>query len=168
MKQLIGKGTFTKCYRVSKRRVELHSVDPIKECMALGWFPDSYLFPEVERVESEVYSMKYYERKASLKNNLSKRQWELYNCLRDLKVDYSSRYKLHSHWHKAFSTIPAKFKAEREALRDALDACSNYGSDIAFEISPRNVATQGNKIVLLDCFFVLSKLDELRSDKRVW
>jgi len=44
--KLIGKGAFTKAYLMDDQTtVFLKSSCPIKEVMALGWFPDSSLFP---------------------------------------------------------------------------------------------------------------------------
>jgi hypothetical protein len=50
-------------------------------------------------------------------------------------------------------------------MQDAVEACANYGSDVMFEISPRNVAVHNGNLILLDCFFIKSKLREVR-DKR--
>ena len=51
----------------------------------------------------------------------------------------------------------------KEVMIEALEACGNYGSDVAFEISPRNVAVKDGKLILLDCFFMKSKLNQVRS-----
>ena len=166
--KLIGKGAFTKCYlNDDSKTVTLHSVDNIKECMAYGWFPSSYLFPNVNPTEEQgVYTMKYYKRVSSLKNSLSPRQWDLYKVLREVmaKFDYMTHVNaLFTAWHEAFDTIPSKYAREREVIKEALDACANYGQDINFEISPRNIAVQGNKLVLLDCFFLTRQLKAVRS-----
>ena len=72
----IGKGTFTTAYLMDdKKTVLLKSTCPIKECMACGWYPDSYLFPEVNPTNKyNEYTMAYYPRVSSLKNTLSARQ----------------------------------------------------------------------------------------------
>jgi hypothetical protein len=50
-------------------------------------------------------------------------------------------------------------------MLDALDACANYGNDVCFEISPRNVAVKNGKLVLMDCFFMADKLQEIQAEK---
>ena len=162
--KLIGKGAFTKAYlKDDNKTVFLKSVCPIKECMAYGWFPESYLFPTLESVGNNEYEMQYYPKVTSLKQNLSKHQWELYKTLRNLNMFGDFYTDKFTHWHEQFDTIPNKFSKEREALKEALDGCANYGYDIGFEISPRNVATKGKKLVLLDCFFSVSQLHKVRT-----
>lgn len=48
-----------------------------------------------------------------------------------------------------------------QIILEALDACLNYGSSVRFEISPRNVAVQDGQLVLLDCFYLQSTLNEV-------
>lgn len=163
---LIGKGTFTTAYVLPDGTVELISCDHIKECMSMGWFPDSRLFPEIEQVRdygedgfTRVYHMQYYERPRSLKSAMSSHDWAFYKVLRGLDSGcVDNMYMLHNMWHEAFDTIPDEFADEREDLKEALDACGNYGGDICFEISPRNVAVENGRLILLDCFFVKSQL----------
>ena len=165
--KLIGKGSFTKAYLLESGKVRLLSTCPIKECMAIGWFPDSYLFPILEYITVGEYETDYYERPVSLKQNLSKRQWELYQILRNLRPFMGKNIdNAFFAWHDQFDTIPNNFSSEREALKAALDACSNYGTDIGFEISPRNVAVKGRKLVLLDCFYSISTLHTTRNQRK--
>ncbi len=159
--KLIGRGEFTKAYLKTDGRVQLHSVDRVKECMALGWFPDHRLFPQIERVDyavgrdsHSVYEMEFFERPKSLKNSLTPRQYRLYRALRGLNVFVSDNRFGNDACHKAFSTLPSEFKAEAEALSEAVDAIGNYSTGVRFEISPRNVAVKGRKLILLDCFFI--------------
>lgn len=167
--KLIGKGSFTTAYLLEDNSVLLYSNDPIKECMSWGHFPTSRLFPEVKFSEhtfdqfgNNTYTMKYYPKVHSLKNALCERDYRLYQLLRKLPSSINVRNKcdLYSLWYKTFNTIPDEFKEEREEIIEALDACANHGTDINFEISPRNVAVDGNELVLLDCFFMSSKLQE--------
>lgn len=158
----IGQGAFTTCYRLNTKEVLLKSTDYIKECMAFGWFPESNIFPEIESVEQYVYKSKYYERVTSLKNTLKPKQYEIYKELRQLKVDYNVKdYDLLDEWRKQFETVSNK--RFREALLEAVDSCANYGSDVSFEISPRNVAVDKGMLILLDCFFIKSQLNKIRS-----
>ncbi|UZT50357.1 hypothetical protein [Enterobacter phage 04_vB_Eclo_IJM] len=77
---------------------------------------------------------------------------------------------LYHKWYEIFQAAHDRSETEtvREGLMDvlmALDACANFGSDIQFEISPRNVRAVNGKLILVDCFFLVSKLQEVRSSK---
>lgn len=159
--KLIGRGAFTRAYLMESGKVLLKSCDPIKECMSLGWFPESPLFPLVERVDIQVYEMEYYPRVSSLKKNLDPDQWEIYKALSNLNVGIPlRRADRYLAVHKAFDTLADE--ALRDTMKGALDACCNYGTDIGFEISPRNVATKEGKLILLDCFFSVVALEAVR------
>lgn len=161
--KLIGKGAFTKAYKLDNGDVLLKSCDPIKECMAFGWFPDSPRFPEVNWTNTQgEYTMDYFPYSAGLKNKLDPIEWELYQTLRGLDHYEPNKYNYYNTWYKKFEALPDRFAEAREALLDALSACSNYGSDVQFEISPRNVRVVEGKLVFMDCFFIISKLDEVR------
>ena len=172
--KLIGKGAFTKAYlNDNGKTVTLYSVCPIKECMALGGFPKSPLFPKLERIDyldsgEGVYIMEYYPKVKSLKNALYPNQYAIYRelrGLRGLKISLTQNpYDGYRELYNAFKAL--KNRRVREVMLYALEACANYGSDIGFEISPRNVAVKNKKLVLLDCFFINSKLNEVRSKKR--
>ncbi len=149
--KLIGKGAFTRAYLKDNRTVLLKSRDPIKDCMASGFFPECKLFPKVTRVDLNTYEMKYYPRTTSLKNNLKPRQWEYYKQLRKafnniVLVSSNSMCYL----DRLLSYISYKYL--REAIAEAYWACRNYGR-VCFEISPRNVAVHKGNLVLLDVFF---------------
>lgn len=162
----IGSGAFTKAYLMENGRVLLRSCDPIKEAMAWGWFPKSEYFPEVSMLDDGVYEMQYYPRVRSLKSALEPEQWEIYKSLRNLWNEHSRKCLDYYDWYMVF---------EREAvdeygvpddvvqiILEALDACLNYDTSVNFEISPRNVAAQDGQLVLLDCFYLQSTLDEVR------
>jgi len=169
MKKLIGKGTFTKAYLLNSGKVELHSIDPVKECMALWGFGDSYLWPIIERTDDEIYTMDYFPKTPSLKNSLEPRQYQLYSALRKLKPlwGYSrpQDWEYSDHWRKQFESLPIEFEEEKQALLEAVDSLGNYGQDIQFEISPRNVRAINGKLCLLDCFFFVSQLQLVNSRK---
>ena len=163
MKQ-IGKGAFTTAYLDTDGKVLLKSVDRVKEAMACGFFPDHRLFPKIEQVDQgehyDYYKMKFYKKFKSLKNNLTPRQWRLYKILRGLYIPCNfNPHTMYNILCDVFETqIPNEFKAEREALLEALHGLCNYGTDMMFEISPRNVAIEGKKLILLDCFFFKTDL----------
>lgn len=168
--KLIGKGTFTKAYLLESGEVLLKSCDPIKECMAHGWFPDSGLFPTLSFENWDTYEpsykMKYYPKVKSLKASLVPRDYKFYSLLRKLSIGWVARsYDLLGVWRKAFESLPQEFEEEKEALISAIEACANFGQDVLFEISPINVAVDNGRLVLLDCFFLKSKLMEVKSSK---
>lgn len=163
--KMIGKGAFTRAYLMSSGRVLLKTCCPIKEAMAWGWFPESPLFPEVEYVDVGVYEMEYYPRVPSLKKALKPDQYTIYKTLNAIyrtsafdmiRMNDADRY---SYWYKRFEELPEELA---EVLHEALDACANFGSEIGFEITPRNVAVKDGNLILLDVFFNVRKLKEVR------
>lgn len=156
--KLIGKGDFTRAYLQTNGKVFLKSVCPVKECMAHGWFPNSRLFPKIKQVNCDEhctmeYEMEYYPKVKSLKQNLDPKEYQMYKDLRALSIGYTNNpHNFYHLWYEQFETL--KNKRLREAMIDALDGCSNFGSTVCFEISPRNVATKNGKLILLDCFFI--------------
>jgi hypothetical protein len=169
MKQL-GKGAFSTAYLQNDGSVLIKTVDRVKEAMANGFFPSHRLFPTLEHVDSgdvyQYYKMKFFPKVGSLKKGLTSRQYRLYKVLYDLQAPDCEYNDRHQEWHKIFDTLPSEFKAEREAIQDAMNGLSNYGTDISFEISPRNVAIQGRKLILLDCFFLVNDLIKNRKIRK--
>lgn len=168
--ELIGKGAFTKAYAVSADVVLLKSVDPVKECMGNGWFPECTLFPAVTRASTGYYYMKRYQRVTSLKSALDADQWELYKTLRVLAKEFGTAHfnavcmrkgRTVTHYHTLYNLFDSCADLSEEVktnLLEALDSLANYGDDMCFEISPRNVAVDNGKLVLRDCFFMQSTL----------
>jgi hypothetical protein len=165
--KLIGRGAFTRAYLLDSGRVLLKTCCPIKEAMAWGWFPESPLFPEMKFVDVGVYEMEYYPRVPSLKKALKADQYALYQTLRDIFNGARGRLPkrdadLYHFWYQEFNALPEELA---EVMREALDACANFGSEIGFEISPRNVAVKDGNLVLLDVFFNVCKLNEVKGRK---
>lgn len=156
--KLIGSGAFSKVYHeAGSPYVYINSTDPVKECMALGWFPTSRVFPKIKFSDNPKYryKMRYYPRVRSLKSSLDTAEWGKYQALRCMyKVTRSLSLE------DAFKTLP--YRGLRNALIDSIDALANYGEDVCFEVSPRNVAAWGGKLILLDTFFMRSALDKAR------
>ena len=156
--KLIGRGQFTKCYlNDDGKTCTLKSTCCIKECMSLGWFPKHRLFPKIVREDFQVYTMEYYPRVRSLKKSLIPMDYDFYKILRDLwqsRPPMSRGVMLIDHNRDMFDKIPDVFAEERQVLLEALDACSNYGHNINFEISPRNVRVKDSRLVLMDVFFI--------------
>lgn len=168
--KLIGRGAFTRCYKLGEDQVLLESCCPAKECMSFGWGNTGDLFPKLERVEFDEYStyvMKRYPKTRGLKSHISEHQWSLYKALRALPINFGGDCDGSNHWYNQFNSLPDQFEDEKEQLLEMLNAMGNYGADIGFEISPRNVAVDNGKLVLLDCFFMISKLKEVRKNLRI-
>ena len=163
--KLIGKGLFSRVYRnLNEKIVTIVSSDLTKECYCYASY--SRLFPNMRQIDQGVYQMEYLERKSSLKNNLTPCQWRLYKKLRSIH-DYiafkypRNPYDYHSFLYEVFSEkMPSEFSNEKEQILQMLDNLADYGSDICFEISPRNVAVKSKKLIMLDCFFFRSQLEE--------
>lgn len=113
--ELIGRGSFSKVYKKDNKTVLIYSTDPIKEGLALDFFPSSRLFPKVERIDylddgKGVYEMPFYPRVTSLKNTLKPSQYEIYKELRRV-FQYSStihidnKYDGYTRLFKAFKSI---------------------------------------------------------------
>ena len=101
----------------------------------------------------------------SLKKSLRPRQYRLYILLKAISNDrgtVANKYAEYSKWYEKLSQLPSEFSRERDVILDGLDGCTNTGSDIAFEISPRNVAVDNGFLVLLDVFFNIGTLHEVR------
>lgn len=166
--KLIGKGAFTKAYLTDNGKVLLKSSCPAKECSALGWMPESKMFPNITRVDYGIYEMEYLPKSPSLKTALKPRQYRLYKALRAMQDNlffenlHCNDYQKFDNLHTAIKSLPSEFKNEKEKLQEAVDGLANYGLDICFEISPRNVRVKNGFLVLLDCFFFKSKLDEIK------
>lgn len=160
---LIGKGTFSKVYRLNEKEVLIKSNDPVKECMAL--FIDSFLLPKITRLDNNDYTMEYFAPVKSLKESLLPAQYELYKELRSLSVGcVNNSNNLYFEWRKQFETITNE--DVKEDLLQIMDCLADYGSDISFEISPRNVAVKDGKLVLLDCFFLKGHLQQVCISKK--
>ena len=158
----IGKGLFSTAYlQEDNKTVILKSIDNVKECMALGWFPESKYFAKIERLEDNIYKMKYFKKVKSLKESLRPQQYEIYKELRKLDIVYTKN--LHDRlnmWSAQFDTL--KNETIKNALHKAIYACSNYGTCVSFEISPRNVAvTKTGGLILLDCFFMQDQANQV-------
>lgn len=163
--KLIGRGAFSRVYRSEDSNVVLiKSCDPIKECMSLGWFPDSELFPKVTRIDNNMYEMDYIGPcRAPIAELKAAGNDEHLNLYREL-------LKLNRTAHTGFDLIK-DIKGLNIPNRDmsdiieALEACMNYGEDIAFEISPRNIRISDGKLILMDCFYQVSALRAVRQWK---
>ena len=160
--KVIGRGQWTTCFKLNDKEVLLRSEDGIKEAISFNWGFDSPVFPKLTRVDQCLYTSKYYPKVVSLKKALKPKQYEIYRELRALTVGYNYKdYDLSNLWRRQFATISNK--RVREALISGIEGASNYGSDVSFEISPRNIAVDKGMLVLLDVFFIQSALKRNKS-----
>jgi hypothetical protein len=154
--KLIGKGSFSTVYQLTPKKVLIKSVCYSKECLAL--FITGSMFPKIEKIDYNEYHCEFYPKVKSLKNSLLPSEYEIYKELKNL---YSS--KLFSDLKNNYQNLYSEFKKLKSKkastqLIGALDELINYGSDVKFEISPRNVAVKNGKLILLDVFFFKSQL----------
>jgi len=163
--KLIGKGCFSKVYEVDADRVKIVSTDMAKECLALWGFGDSPLWPVLERIDQldsgeNVFIGKRYKTGRGVKGLLNARSYRLYLALRkcgDCYFQGRNEFDAAQHLRTVFRSMPEEFSEEREAMCAAVDSLLNYGHDVRFEISPRNVAADNaGGLILLDVFFFRS------------
>lgn len=160
----IGKGTFSTVYRKTEKTVLIKSIDYVKECLSWEWHELSYLLPKIKQIGKSddlkyfFYECKYYEKVSSLKNALSPLEYAFYLELRKIsKTKHNDYYKL----FELFSSLPKQYNRKKKILLSFLDNLTNYGDDICFEISHRNVAVEKRKLILLDCFFFRNQLNKI-------
>lgn len=157
------KGKHTTAY-IYEAHVTIHTNDYIKECMAHDWFPESIHLPQVNQSDIEslkddymVYQMPRYITSRSVSSIICKEDYvNLYQPLQSLyrNLQYSTNpYD----WHIDFvNTVNKLILSDeyKELLIESYEACMNYSHKIRFEISPRNVAAHGSRLLLLDCFYI--------------
>lgn len=161
---LVGKGLFSKVYKLNEKQVLIKSCCNVKECISMEWH-SSTVFPKLECTEYQTYVCEYYPKVKSLKESLKPLHYKIYLELKSLSIGYVDNfYDFADHWANAFSTITNK--KYRLALQNMLECLRNYGSDISFEISPRNVAVKDGKLILLDVFFMISQHRSARDEQK--
>jgi hypothetical protein len=164
-KKLIGRGAFSKVWDNGDGTVTIKSKDYAKECMAL--FIDSDRFPKIECIDCDcdngsTYIMPKYNKVKAIKRDLSAHDYGLYTYLR--KVVSIENHNMHNYYKlfDLFSSMPEQYANERAQLLDALGELANYGQDICFEISPRNVFIVNGKLIFADVFFFRSQSREVK------
>ena len=167
--KIIGKGKFTRCYQHpdNKNKVVLISNCWAKECSAMGWMPSSQMYPKIEKVDypegldndASKYQMKKFKQVRSLRSSLNAHHYTMYKQLREFSYNLRairSKYESHDILHDAINDSPLMPKLKR-LLAESLDALANYGDGMMFEVSPRNVAVDNGKLILLDCWFFVER-----------
>jgi hypothetical protein len=140
------------------------------------------LYPGSENLK--IYRMEHFPRTKSLKSALKPDQWQLYLALRRVMNKGAGYYKNNwdriDEYRRLFDGMGRELdgKVYKENLGDenagkgakygemmvfALESLLNFGGDVSFEISPRNVAANSSgELVLLDCFFYREDLRRVR------
>lgn len=158
--ELIGKGTFSKVYKLNEKQVLIKSVCYAKACISLNL--DSKWFPKLERAGYNEYTCEFYPKVKSLKTTLKPKHYKLYQELRKLSVYCANSYDYLDAWRKEFKKVSNK--SLRNVLLEVLDDLANYGTQIGFEISPRNVAVKNGSLILLDVFYMIDQLRDVRKN----
>lgn len=162
----VKKGMFSTVYLYENEAI-IKTDDKIKECISLGWFPDSVHIPNISRTDLDdenlnVYVSERYTTSRSVKSILCGEDYELYKQLRNMCQKMTWTYKNHYEWQNDFTKAVRQYvknEYHQELLIQCYEACMNFGYDVRFEISPRNVAANKDKrLILLDCFYIYSDL----------
>lgn len=153
----IGRGSFSTVYKKNNNTVLIKSLDPIKECMSLGWFPKSRYFANIKRMsvndDYSFYEMKLFEKVRAPKQVLKPTEYKKYLQLRAVANSFFDSKNYYNCFKKSLQELVSDKKLI-QAILDAHNACSNYSEKVRFEISPRNIAaTKSGNLILLDCFF---------------
>ena len=174
-KELIGKGHFTKVYKAGNsngKKVMVYSTCPVKEVLALGWMPRTRRLPTLE-VAYDNEGKEYYiaeklsigsKVKGGLSKALSAKEYTLYKELKAFEQALSKESLKTSDSKESYfiamdvlKTFTFSNRSIKNILIESFDALSNYGTDVCFEISPRNVAiSKAGKLILNDCFYLKS------------
>lgn len=168
--KLIGTGLFTRAYRKGNSNVVLiKSECYVKECLSFKWHRNhSGIFPTIDRTAINEYEMNFYPKVKSLKKSLRPDQWEIYKELCTVfkdRLPYNKNYRDRGCRYTALieeitkANLPVKVKND---IVSVVESIGNWGSDIGFEISPRNVAVDNGRLIMLDCFFMVSQARQKR------
>ena len=160
----LGRGMFSTAYLRRDGKVLLKSDDHVKEAMSMGFFPNSRLFPRIERIghdgERQHYLMPRYRKVTAPKRQLLPQDYAVYRALRELSGRFSDAAELSARFERL------ECRRTRKALLGAVDGLRNYSNEIGFEISPRNIAlSPSGRLLLLDCFFMVQQLHDKRRER---
>jgi len=169
-KKLIGKGFFTRCYDTQDGRVELHTFCNIKPAYAEWGVGDGRLFPVMEKIDTRydrydnaisVLTCKKFPKVSSLKSALKPAHYALYRTLKSIAYRNVSTHD----FYRAVKDSKSIHHAYKTDILTAIDDIHNYASFVGVEISPRNVAVDGGRLVLLDIFFDRDQVKAIRTNK---
>lgn len=166
--KLIGKGLFSKVYEAPSNKVIIESVDSVKECFAIFGSPNRLIAP-ITRLDYSIasinslsvsrYEMQRFEKITAPKRQLNTKGYELYKELRFYVNNEVGIYDIRSALSRAKIS-----NFDRDRLNCIVDVLSDYGEDMAFEISPRNIAaSKTGRLILLDCFFFFNEMIKMKN-----
>lgn len=145
--RLLGRGKWTRCYKLNEKRVLLKSSDIIKNIMSDRAFPKSKYFPSIRQTQTcGEYTAPLYERITAPKQQLLPEEYAKYLDL-CRAIEYS------------YCPITAIEKIKHVGMRKAVERAyttliEDFGLDgVHLEVSPRNIASKQGKLILLDIFF---------------
>lgn len=165
---LIGRGKFTKVYDNNDNTVTVLSSCPSKECYSLGWVSSSKEFG-YDICLNPIYDFKDYKNELRCyispkyeKFKKAKVPVEDYEVYKQLVIFSKKINRNNNIYDNLFAIIKAANNELSGWLKDFIisqaEAMGNFGTDIDFEISPRNVMVHNGRLVLLDLWFYRSKL----------
>lgn len=166
----IGQGAFSKVYALNDKKVLIDTVCSAKLCLEDSYIEVKGVFPVLKRVWSNevdnLFSCKRYEKVLAPKQVLKPEYYEVYKELRELQntISYVNKTN-YDVLETAFNTI--KNRKYKKALLDMLVSLSGWGYDMRFEISPRNIAVNKGRLILLDVFYFHNELMEVRKEKKI-
>jgi hypothetical protein len=167
----LGKGMFTRAYLGEDNWVYLvtkHELDYSKEMLSEIYRYDGAQphIPVLEKVgwkgEKTVYRSPLYN--APLRKKNGEKAWKQFRKVQAARewanraIPYSE--KRTPYWgHRLNSDTIERYGKDdsvKEALEELTSGIANYGSEYAFEFSPRNLATDGaGQLIFLDVLFNL-------------
>jgi hypothetical protein len=166
----LGKGMFSKAYRIGEKVIVLTS-DMSKECIAIFCQGENPHIPKMERLDDingkDCYLMPYYKPlKAS-----EKEAWKQYKALKEAidSVPYQERqkYTCFAGYKKAILDCPSISWNLKEACLCIVENMQSYTDCIFLEISPRNAKVDENgKLILLDIVGISDELEKMRKKKK--
>jgi len=165
----LGRGSWTSSFKLDEETVILKSDCKVKAAISQGLFPESPLFPEIEKVfydeeeDKTYYIMDFleigkYGEEDDFRNQLNKKSKEVWDHLmkfnKDFKPDYYSvkdKMTRLEYWIKAFTEMLSKTLSE--LMINALNICDTEKTgDVALDIPMHNVGHKNGQLVLFDCF----------------
>ena len=154
----IGRGKFTTVKQLDSASALVITTDPLKEIYTFDWL-NADLFPRFEKIDTTrdlktIYKTKLLQKVTKPSEQLNADSFAIYKILRDKLKNYiqpQNKYDGYTKLHDLFSSIESDDL--RETMIDTLDSYANFTSALGFEISPRNVMRDGDKIILSDLFF---------------
>lgn len=174
--KVIGKGSFSRVADMGNT-VLIESIDDVKNCFANGLMPDSDYLPcidfapakyDIDKVKAgydvNYYISPKYTRVTVPKKQLRKDEYKIYSELRKVfkSITYKQNKNLNMYCIRDAINDSGLSDDMKELLNECIDSLANYGTDICFEISPRNIATNDKgDLILLDVFFFHSQLKKV-------